>query len=122
MQKTVSEMRISDWSSDVFSSDLACARRRAIGFRAGGAEGVSVVIDPPDRQRRENRPPARIAGTRRAEPVARSGAPRHGHDRAAGAAAYFADGRLRAADRAGGNDADPGDESAGAVEIGRAHV
>src|SRR3546814_18915906 len=95
MQKTVSEMRISDWSSDVFSSDLACARRRATGFRAGGAEGVSVVIDPPDRQRRENRPPARIAGTRRAEPVARSGTPRHGQDRADGAAAYFAAGRLR---------------------------
>src|SRR3546814_4498873 len=45
MQKTAYEMRISDWSSDVCSSDLALVahrhavdHRRGVGRRAGNAE------------------------------------------------------------------------------------
>src|SRR3546814_3355841 len=40
-QKTAYEMRISDWSSDVCSSDLPCGRlrqRRRIGARTGKAQ------------------------------------------------------------------------------------
>src|SRR3546814_2675240 len=38
-QKTAYEMRISDWSSDVCSSDLAMARRRAVAAEIGTAIG-----------------------------------------------------------------------------------
>src|SRR3546814_1325355 len=45
-QKTAYEMRISDWSSDVCSSDLLCAERRAarrcrpVDAAAGGYDGL----------------------------------------------------------------------------------
>src|SRR3546814_8649305 len=52
-QKTAYEMRISDWSSDVCSSDLAGARRRehrrrlahgqAAGCRPGGEATLEIV-------------------------------------------------------------------------------
>src|SRR3546814_4531883 len=39
-------MRISDWSSDVCSSDLAGAARGAVGARGkGAAKGVTMPID-----------------------------------------------------------------------------
>src|SRR3546814_1089205 len=45
-QKTAYEMRISDWSSDVCSSDLDCAARRGLivsfGSAAGPVEGVAL--------------------------------------------------------------------------------
>src|SRR3546814_17606390 len=62
-------MRISDWSSDVCSSDLQARkqlgnqqRRHAIGARAfGGAEHQrqqrEFIADGRDRQRREDQPP-----------------------------------------------------------------
>src|SRR3546814_7921787 len=43
-QKTAYEMRISDWSSDVCSSDLAAALRRPAGqYRGVGEEAVLAV-------------------------------------------------------------------------------
>src|SRR3546814_11085063 len=45
-QKTAYEMRISDWSSDVCSSDLDCAARRGLivsfGSASGPVEGVAL--------------------------------------------------------------------------------
>src|SRR3546814_10974762 len=40
-QKTAYEMRISDWSSDVCSSDLSCG-----GFRRGGVGGLAAADLP----------------------------------------------------------------------------
>src|SRR3546814_18227440 len=40
-QKTADEMRISDWSSDVCSSDLRCCRRRCCRRRAWRGTGPS---------------------------------------------------------------------------------
>src|SRR3546814_4648060 len=40
-QKTAYEMRISDWSSDVCSSDLTCCSN---GFAAGGAEVCALSV------------------------------------------------------------------------------
>src|SRR3546814_16709872 len=51
-QKAADEMRISDWSSDVFSSDLP-ARRESSGHRSPSA--------PPSRARRRRRSPNRQA-------------------------------------------------------------
>src|SRR3546814_3216882 len=46
-QKTAYEMRISDWSSDVCSSDLprpvGGGQRMAVGVAFGGAEDVAIV-------------------------------------------------------------------------------
>src|SRR3546814_1687749 len=42
-QKTAYEMRISDWSSDVCSSDLAA--RAAIGFVGGLVDDVAQVVE-----------------------------------------------------------------------------
>src|SRR3546814_9533905 len=42
-QKTAYEMRISDWSSDVCSSDL-CMRRNARGRRPPRFEGASICL------------------------------------------------------------------------------
>src|SRR3546814_3105135 len=43
-QKTAYEMRISDWSSDVCSSDLLVARRRAVDHDArAGIDGADIV-------------------------------------------------------------------------------
>src|SRR3546814_4336736 len=60
-QKTAYEMRISDWSSDVCSSDLALVRADGL------AEGVAVLavlhavveagLDAADGQRRDGHPP-----------------------------------------------------------------
>ncbi|KAG1250540.1 hypothetical protein G6F65_018704 [Rhizopus arrhizus] len=75
-------------------------------------QSLSLAARASDRQRREDGPPARAAGPRRAEPVARPGTARNGDDGLAGAGVDPADGRIRAADRAGGDDADPGNESA----------
>src|SRR3546814_1604894 len=41
-QKTAYEMRISDWSSDVCSSDLTDARQVTTGF----LDGADIVCDP----------------------------------------------------------------------------
>src|SRR3546814_9344068 len=57
-QKTAYEMRISDWSSDVCSSDLAHAaqaraRRAALGLRnLRGVETMPVILDAQDQQHR----------------------------------------------------------------------
>ena len=103
-------------SNDVLRQavDEASARvREARRYRPRWARRrYSQPAGAPDRQRREDRPAARAAGPWRAQPVARPGAARHGHDRAAGAGPDPGDGRFRAADRAGGDDADPGDEPA----------
>src|SRR3546814_2773179 len=56
-QKTAYEMRISDWSSDVCSSDLA-----ALPARAGGA-WLDASRDPSDGARRD--PQGRSRGTAR---------------------------------------------------------
>src|SRR3546814_3045300 len=53
-QKTAYEMRISDWSSDVCSSDLAWYRRAAEGGHAGAAYKYASYLEagrpgvPPD--------------------------------------------------------------------------
>src|SRR3546814_9120227 len=52
-QKTAYEMRISDWSSDVCSSDLADARGEPRGAGAGNRPGRT--------HRRESRPIERLA-------------------------------------------------------------
>src|SRR3546814_15605059 len=44
-QKTAYEMRISDWSSDVCSSDL-CPHRGATGFAVGGGAGIDPCVCP----------------------------------------------------------------------------
>src|SRR3546814_4259361 len=47
-QKTAYEMRISDWSSDVCSSDLAVAQRFQAGGKTGAiitATGCTIIID-----------------------------------------------------------------------------
>src|SRR3546814_20018573 len=44
MQKTAYDLRISDWSSDVFSSDLAIAKTIILGM-------VSAISDEKDRNR-----------------------------------------------------------------------
>src|SRR5690606_33518558 len=93
-------------------------RRRTAGRRARRAKSLSVFVDSPDCQRRENRPSAGTAGARCAEPVARSGTPRHGDDRPVGTHADPYHGRLCAADCAGSDDADPGYESARALKEG----
>src|SRR3546814_1408607 len=50
-QKTAYEMRVSDWSSDVCSSDLQCTLRRAepvVGLPAGDGERQRRRIGHPD--------------------------------------------------------------------------
>src|SRR3546814_17958157 len=47
-QKTAYEMRISDWSSDVCSSDLA-----VYGYWPANAEGNDVIVYDPEEQDRE---------------------------------------------------------------------
>src|SRR3546814_5412109 len=104
-QKTAYEMRISDWSSDVCSSDLARQRagdrrpRLAIG-RAGRKEEIVAVVFEDHRLCR--RAARRVEAPR---PVARQGAADAGKlDRqVAGDEILVPDGRRRA-------------------EIGRAHV
>src|SRR3546814_6201417 len=44
-QKTAYEMRISDWSSDVCSSDLARRHRADLGAHLGGEGGVRGLLD-----------------------------------------------------------------------------
>src|SRR3546814_980360 len=43
-QKTAYEMRISDWSSDVCSSDLVAARARPVDHRRGEAGQLAVAV------------------------------------------------------------------------------
>src|SRR3546814_10726017 len=87
-QKTAYEMRISDWSSDVCSSDLGtggsagtalrspCQPRRPIGDGIGdlgrllGGQRVAGAVDPPDLQAVNPLIPQLRAGRRRAERVA----------------------------------------------------
>src|SRR3546814_6776507 len=51
-QKTAYEMRISDWSSDVCSSDLDWARRHHLPALAGDARAEIAVIVDADADRR----------------------------------------------------------------------
>src|SRR3546814_9672230 len=53
-QKTAYEMRISDWSSDVCSSDLAAEARRGVGDlrRVRGVEAAAEI----DRRLKDNTP------------------------------------------------------------------
>src|SRR3546814_3844436 len=46
-QKTAYEMRISDWSSDVCSSDLALPHAREIGMRLHRAVGGEALLSVP---------------------------------------------------------------------------
>src|SRR3546814_1089730 len=83
-QKTAYEMRISDWSSDVCSSDLQCQRRQCLRFvqhhfaphvrlspstvqmlPPSLAAGVSVVRRPTAERRSRWRPPADRSEERR---------------------------------------------------------
>src|SRR3546814_5938170 len=53
-QKTAYEMRISDWSSDVCSSDLECATQKVT--EAGGPKPATIGVEgPPDVTEAENR-------------------------------------------------------------------
>src|SRR3546814_12039766 len=56
-------MRISDWSSDVCSSDLRCAVRRRTG--AGQPEGGELRAEPAEIRRDRGKEPARRRGWRR---------------------------------------------------------
>src|SRR3546814_1650075 len=60
-QKTAYEMRISDWSSDVCSSDLHVGFPATIGAQKGPVDGdnAGVFFDRHDQRRRE-----RLRGTR----------------------------------------------------------
>src|SRR3546814_15879568 len=74
-QKTAYEMRISDWSSDVCSSDLQGllaehglparqgAAGKAVGERPGALEGLALRGEQPDARRRDL-PPFRAAPAR----------------------------------------------------------
>src|SRR3546814_19630493 len=53
--KTAYELRISDWSSDVCSSDLPEHRRRGSWQRSGGAQRPFVERDVEARERSEER-------------------------------------------------------------------
>src|SRR3546814_3311147 len=63
-QKTAYEMRISDWSSDVCSSDLRGERRHGLGQarHQPAAEGAKFAIldDQPELDRIEPQPPEKI--------------------------------------------------------------
>src|SRR3546814_7981720 len=72
-RKTAYDMRISDWSSDVCSSDLALGADRLAGRRRdprpeqGGTEFAAVfvlqeIVAPGDRPARENRSEERRVG------------------------------------------------------------
>src|SRR3546814_16830697 len=50
MQKTAYEMRISDWSSDVCSSDLPCRCHAAPARGHGAARAHPKAVRPTDRQ------------------------------------------------------------------------
>src|SRR3546814_5949793 len=54
-QKTAYELRISDWSSDVGSSDLTGGRWISCGLRWGMFLGVAVTLLRPARGRRARR-------------------------------------------------------------------
>src|SRR3546814_13398480 len=45
-QKTAYELRISDWSSDVCSSDLRSAERRRLGHRVPAADPDPLLLHP----------------------------------------------------------------------------
>src|SRR3546814_8443170 len=64
-QKTAYEMRISDWSSDVCSSDLRLALLRACAVGAGSGSG-DTLIDGRDGQQ-----PGSTRRVRRKEPMAK---------------------------------------------------
>src|SRR3546814_7120876 len=72
-QKTAYEMRISDWSSDVCSSDLPHLHRDAVDLagvaEAGRDQHRFVAVVPPD----ETRPAAFHIGTRCGGEVGRHG-------------------------------------------------
>src|SRR3546814_6182438 len=73
-QKTVYEIRISDWSSDVCSSDLvvldAAGRRREVAVRAGGAQDQQVDAGRLDAGLLDRLPPRLGRQARRRAPVA----------------------------------------------------
>src|SRR3546814_4927966 len=54
-QKTAYEMRISDWSSDVCSSDLSPSRARSADRMLGAISGASLAMREPDSGRRNGR-------------------------------------------------------------------
>src|SRR3546814_2779567 len=54
-QKTAYEMRISDWSSDVCSSDLICSGRRTRRDVGGGASGPAWEAASTSRCQRQRR-------------------------------------------------------------------
>src|SRR3546814_4881387 len=91
-QKTAYEMRISDWSSDVCSSDLQLKDRKADaptsiaerdpGFRGGGPPGESVRGGRQPRHHRQRRqPPHPRAGKRVGRASAATDAARTDPDR-----------------------------------------
>src|SRR3546814_17947458 len=68
-QKTAYELRISDWSSDVCSSDLRGSRdrRRRVPRRERRASSRTIRPAPPCPNCRRRGPPAARAGTRSEE-------------------------------------------------------
>src|SRR3546814_17068915 len=117
-QKTAYEMRISDWSSDVCSSDLLfgtlswlrtggrLSRRRFGAAEAGGARGAAARTQ--DRLHEPNdlggvqRPPADLGICLRPDGLRH---PRRLHERLSGRprrTPYIAGDRVRSADRPGG--------------------
>src|SRR3546814_5414161 len=58
-QKTAYEMRISDWSSDVCSSDLSAQREDETGRGEGAGEDRSIGADLGEDESSPERPPAK---------------------------------------------------------------
>src|SRR3546814_3381926 len=69
-QKTAYEMRISDWSSDVCSSDLTtfrCSRCATAATRTGGCRASSTAATPTERPTRCSRRRCRSCPAKRSE-------------------------------------------------------
>src|SRR3546814_8076052 len=73
-QKTAYEMRISDWSSDVCSSDLVGAPVRSISRRAIGRGGKRANCSECRAPRRSLQPPCHAARPAQADETARGDA------------------------------------------------
>src|SRR3546814_16878739 len=80
-QKTAYEMRISDWSSDVCSSDLLC--RRQDGIAAGGRGGDPALLLPLRHDRPRGAGGHALASSPRHRLADALGGPHHPHRRAA---------------------------------------